>query len=496
MADLSDATTPAAVDENAYVLSDKGRFVTDGDAKATTRAQMAQAFAKFRAERAKATADGKTPPALVLFFHGGLVDEAAAFDQADNLYPYYRANGAGYPYFSIWRSGAWETFRDLVRGFFGNDHIASVTKAAHEDSEKADNKAAVAASTAPISARLQTTDGGPDASDPMVQAFAAEYRQRPEVQALQAALDRPSSARRVRARAVGTAMSDDDVAATYHASVARSGGSVQPRFMLPPQAAILIGIAIVRAIARKLHGRDHPGISTISEELMRVFGVASIGQDLWQRMKDDCSDAFAGSDDCVGSAMIDELSSMAATDAPRVLLIGHSAGTIYVKEFLRAADRATIPSTVQFDVIFMAAAIRSDEFANYLAASPNRINHFRSFALTDAVEGSSGLSGKTGIDWFFPASLLYIIAGILEPDEIDMPLAGMQRFIGADSRFANIHGDRQIIDYLAEAPGMAVWCPTSDGAPSGQACRAKAHGGFPEDDDAKATVSILVNKWI
>ncbi len=492
------------LDKFSYVLSDRGQFVTDGDPATTTTADMDDAFARFKQQR---DANGTT---LVAFFHGGLVDENSFMkDSAPTLIQTYSANGKGFPYLFVWRSGPGETIMDWARdhlgGLMSNSKVTDAVRAADTESQKPEYKAALTTKTF---SEFRATNAPPAAqsdSADMQKKLTATYRKDPKILALQALFDGNPSAQMktmslVSRRGGGATMSDEEVAGTVRAALAAPQAAGERMMALPIGIDIpaLLAAATVRVVWRNIHHRNHPGVSTMSEEVARVFGVALLGQQLWDEMKNDCANAFNATG--VGTAFIQRLKTLAADGKPlRVLLIGHSAGTIYVDELMNAIAVAQMPGNVTFDIVYMAAAIRSDKFSALLQAPvATRINHFRSFALHDVAEQKCPLSEGASklVDAIFPETLLYVIAGILEPEpQVDVPLAGMDRFIGVDTRFAGEAGDQVIINYATHAR-PAVWSPTDSAAQLGYACGATTHGGFPLDSLALKSVATLINGWV
>ena len=497
-------------DKATYVLSDRGQFVTDGSAAATTPGDMDDAFARFKQQRDDALNAGKTPPAFVLFFHGGLVSQDSFLNDATDLVSPYTAAGAGYPYFFVWRSGLGETIMDWVHdklgGVMTNQKVTAAVLAANDESEKPEN----AAQLQPVPTFMELTAShkplaSPSDDSALMTQLTARYRTMPEAQNLQHLFDENPHASpaqpMARALRTTTAMTDAEVAGTVRAALAPPAQAAMQQRTFPLPIAIdipaILAAATIRVIWRNIHHRNHPGISTMSEEVARGLGIAFIGQKLWSEMKNDCTSAFNATG--VGAAFIQRLKTLANDGRPlRIFLIGHSAGTIYINDFMNAVAASQVPNNVTFDVVFMAAAIRSDLFSTLLQAPvAARIDHFRSFGLQDPSEQSCGLTEGFAkpIDFLFQASLLYVIAGILEPEpQVDVPLAGMDRFIGVNTRFAGEAEDQLIIDYATRAR-PSVWSPTN-GAPHGYACTARSHGGFPHDPACEDSMETLIQGWV
>ena len=83
----------------------------------------------------------------------------------------------------------------------------------------------------------------------------------------------------------------------------------------------------------------------------------------------------------------------------------------------------------------------------------------------------------------FRGSLLYIVAGLLEEDEVDMPLLGMQRYHSK----ADTPVIREVLAWMPEAP---IWAVTETEEP-GKNSRAIFHGGFDREPRTLASVQHL-----
>src|SRR5690606_32961914 len=97
---------------------------------------------------------------------------------------------------------------------------------------------------------------------------------------------------------------------------------------------------------------------------------------------------------------------------PRITLVGHSTGAIYICNLLKAAAQH-VPD-LHFDVIFEAPAVTHALLAETAAEHASRVRKFRQFAMGDERE-----IGDTLVPVIYRSSLLYFVSGMLEhePDE-------------------------------------------------------------------------------
>ncbi|MFO1002340.1 MAG: hypothetical protein U0936_18590 [Planctomycetaceae bacterium] len=248
-----------------------------------------------------------------------------------------------------------------------------------------------------------------------------------------------------------------------------------------------------RVITRLVSQRDHGWYTTIVEELLRELYVDTVGSTFfWKQMKKDTSDAFGGDvNQHGGSAFLDQLKNLTSngTSLPRVTLIGHSAGAIFVSNFLLAAQ-SVLPVDFQFDVVLLAPAVDCELFSR--AIDTNRIRNIRVFGMSDSLEAKDALLRPVSgaLSSVYPRSLLYFVSGLLET-AVDLPLVGMERYYDRN----RYPGDafpalRKVRGYLQHASDRQVWSFADDGA--GRKCGATQHGGFHGDPATLESVKHII----
>lgn len=427
---------------------------------------------------------------MVVHFHGGLVDYFDGLKNAHDLQSPYWDSGA-YPVFFLWESGPLDVLPAVLKRILGEgifraifDRVAQFAQA-----KLTPQGAGFEASIQPLDPVLRAKKI-PDLkrsaleSSPITPLTQAEkelilqrLRQDAElnaiIQAERAKLPRPES---LESNQLPTLM--------------------DRMYLLPPSRSleafnpwdIFVAIleVVVQVVRRFLDRTDHGLHATISEEIARKLYLGVIGGLGWQEMKNYTHQAFAN-ETSGGSVFLGHLVEALKTN-PRlqVTLVGHSAGTIYVSEFLKAAQQR-LPER-QFDVVFMAAAISYTTLAQTIAASHSSIARIRLFAMEDALERADALlqgafDGQfgTSLNWLYPHSLLYLISGLLENNP-DTPLVGMQRFhTGYSGNIPLEHKQaiQEVQQYLS-TPSQMVWAKTPPGTADGWACDSTGHGGFPQ----------------
>jgi GH24 family phage-related lysozyme (muramidase) len=473
-----------------YIVLRKGLF------DATSAVQLHQAFDDFIQSRKSR---------LAVYFHGGLVDEASGLNNANLLLNGYLSADT-YPIFVVWESGIFEVLRDslpeivqetifnrimvLVSGFLqkhANQGSGQVIAQALQVTGPADatfaayntNSEALAATTLPSAAELDIFAHQVDA-DPTVsrelQLIAASATTSNGLTA-QSLTAEPGIVMRTSAR---TLMSPAVVSAIVGK---QSEDSTLQAFGLFDglAGAFDFGGAVAKiaysVISRFIDKTDHGMPCTLVEEIMRALYLANAGYAVWNVMKQDTIAAFGGDPLCGGTALLNEM--IQSKPNYPMTLIGHSAGAIYVCNFLKAAD-AVLPTDISFDVIFMAPAVTVALFDETLAAHASRVRKARMFALHDSLECTDAILGP-----IYPRSLLYFVSGVCET-MVDQPLLGMERFMPI---YPNLTA--------AALKGETFLSKTSPVVPNdGEETESEHHGGFPEDAVTNESVEFLLKNGI
>ena len=463
---------------------------------------------------------------IVLNFHGGLVSESAARETAEQrLYPLYADRGKAYPIFFVWESGLFEAPFNNLREIAGESLFQEFVKkvgewvARHLGSSVTGARGVKAAETpAQLRADLDAWfRAGKERRKlpPRLKAFRAAHRgPRGLAMARKPAPDRDTLAREIEASIRRDARFKRAVE-TVHAGLhpqhravrmARSGGTrVARNSLIDKEAAArlfptgrtttrgfavsgwlrvakVVAEIVLRVLRRVATGRDHGKYVTLVEEVLRELYIGKVGRTVWwDRMKGDTADAFKAGAEYGGTVFLTELHDrLQGAAAPRITLVGHSTGAIYIGNFLKAAAQ-WVPD-VRFDLILEAPAATHDFFARVIEEHGSRIANVRVFGMGDAREADDVL-----VPVIYPASLLYFVSGLLE-DEPDQPLLGMERFLAnatydaAD--FPNVDACRRFFAGFADP---WIWSPST--LPPPRACDGKRHQDF-DDADAATLASV------
>jgi hypothetical protein len=502
----------------------------DGELSAKTPATSAADVRRIVAEAIAAGA----PSGIVLNFHGGLVSLAAALETAElRLFPLYSGANA-YPIFFAWESGFLEVplnhlqeigkealFQEFVKKvgeWVSRKTEPSVTPPlasrlrsasavrARSSSRAGDSGAQTRAdldawfkgggARRKLPARLREFKA-PKASlrgmrvaavspdrDALAREIQASIERDAKFQAalrsVEAGLHPQRRALRM-ARGGGTRVSttsliDKEAAARLFAPASRRKTALSVGGWI--QAAKVVADIVLRVLRRIRTGRDHGKYVTFVEEVLRELYVGRIGRaGWWDRMRDDTAATFKTGEQYGGSVFLQALhDALGGAAAPRITLIGHSTGAIFIGNFLKAAAQ-WVPD-VMFDVILEAPAATHDFLAKVIDEHGSRIRNLRLFGMGDAREQADVL-----VPMIYPASLLYFVSGLLE-DEPDQPIVGMERFLVNASTFdpddfPNVDACRKFFDRFKRT---LVWSPQA--GPPGAASDGKRHQDFDDFDPA------------
>jgi hypothetical protein len=239
---------------------------------------------------------------------------------------------------------------------------------------------------------------------------------------------------------------------------------------------------VAQIIRRFANGRGHGVYLTIIEEILREFYIGNAGKFIWNGIKAEVEGAFssAGSG---GSYLVNQIELLWNADVqPRVTLVGHSAGSIYISRLIKELD-AVMPADFKVDVVLVAPACTFSVFADMLTKASARIARLRIFGMGESFEVKNAIAGP-----LYPASLLYFVSGVLE-DEADTPILGMQRFYALPVYAAGFPDIAAVKAFaLLNLPLAFAWSDVTQGLNAN--CDMHSHGGW--NQDAPATLASVL----
>ncbi len=462
------------------------------------------------------------PSTLVVHLHGGLVNESDGRAIAESIEPVYSAAEAD-SIFVVWKTGPFEILRNNLHEVLSERLFRQVaTKLLRWVAgrlSQSDGDKAVFASPLPDAGlfddagRLldfgeaeRAAEGAPAVSDAELAAFEADVRSdlslRRRFLAAAASTDAPDAEPGERAKAIG----EEPVPTKLdrHILDLVSDGADGSKGLFPGWFEVVAAISkiFVRVLSRFSRGRGHGLACTITEEVCRSLYVDHVGVLLWETIKKESADAFVAADRG-GARIVNGVAGLAATGhTPRLVVVGHSAGGVYVchllKHLQQRRDAGTLPDSLDVEVLLLAPACTHALFASVMGAEVLR--EIRVFNLSDERESTDSILTGTPVRWLYPRSLLYLVSGLAE-EEVDSPLLGMMRFLQAKKADGTFRFDGDATTMIRALLGTQgtdnprlVVAAESDGAQ--QASTSKTHGGFDEDGPTLQSIAhVLSEGW-
>jgi len=493
----------------------KDHFINlkNGAFDATTKSDLDHLFTNF-------SADPRKPP-LVIHFHGGLVSEPTGMKVANNLMPVYESAG-GYPVFFVWESGLIEVLshnlQEIMQENIFQQLLKKVTQFAVAKLKQPMGTRGSGYMKLPTESEVKSelSCRNPYASLDVVMLPPDEVLQSIEEQQFKERLELDPGLEVEINKIANSFRPEDEVNADHIATRGLNVRGSTHTWMSPDlineirkeesatggsrgiiTSALIVKHAITvlkRFVVRWASGRHHGVYATLCEELFREFYLAHAGGAIWSAMKKDTEDAFQSNpEEFGGTAFLEGIKKHWQEGIhPRIILIGHSTGAVYICNLLKFAEQR-LPPEIKFDVAFLAPACTFDMLAGTLKTAAGRINGIRSFAMKDELEKADHVVPKLPI--IYPHSLLYFVSGVVE-DEADKPIVGMQRFFtGAkpfnSDRFPSVQECRS---FFGQKPDRTIWSVQS----SGKGCnsRSKHHTDFDEDPDTLESLSHIISQGL
>jgi hypothetical protein len=497
----------------------EGRLVSD-------RAAMAKAFA----------IAGQSGKPIVVHFHGGLVSRDSALAGAPAMQVFYQ-NADAYPIVPVWKTGAWEVAQDIwvqiaAEALFKIlvDRVTGFVHARMQDYLGA-RSLSVERTLGKVTDDVlaQSPTGGGDFTKEFLQLDVNSVRGDPELElkafqekSIEAAVRRDVELN----RAVDSVLQGADLEVEEGArsvdlprapfaikSLADRGallelqGDANARGLGVGTALAIVTI-VGKVIKRFVIRSDHGLHATVVEEVLRKFYLGAIGTAAWSEMKEYTQLAFSSeTPNAAGTALIEEF--MKLPSAQRVLLAGHSAGSIFICELFKHLDT----ESRRFEVVFMAPAVTIELFTQTIAAKRQLVAakaggelKFRMFSMNDTYECRDTLVRNVPVlgdlTWFYPRSLLYLISGILEQEEgkevVDAAILGLQRDYDLEYRGASDPRIAEAREFIEGHGERRVWSVQSNADARFQS-NSTSHGGFAAPVAGNTTMesvaAILKQDW-
>jgi hypothetical protein len=469
------------------VILSSGRF------SGTSREQLTATFDTFTVSPQKDT--------LVIHFHGGLVNQSDAEGTAERLLPVYR-DANGYPLFVIWQTGIGETFRNNWREIVREDAFPALVKRVLQFVVgKLDQMPGEMGAQVELPTRFEVEDEINQKQAANEEPFAdreaetakldseltpAEQQQFEDLLANDAVL--ASAAMQL------SRQDAPELSPTLEAELdqARAAATPGEKGLISTATLIAAGVRILaRALKRFAAGSDHGIYATVVEEVARELKGDLVGGVVWKHIKKDTADSFDGPGDTHGgTALLEEIGRIwQAGHKPRIVLVGHSAGAVYICHLLEKAANV-LPADIRFEVVFLAAACSFKLLDQVLTTAGDRIAILRSFGMEDEIEKQDAIFPP-----IYLRSLLYFVSALTE-EAVDLPLVGMKRYHPGVSPFdaAAFPEIKRVLDRLGAFSEAWIWSEHRGGV--GLRTIARRHGDFDNDELTLESVAHLIAQGV
>jgi hypothetical protein len=255
-------------------------------------------------------------------------------------------------------------------------------------------------------------------------------------------------------------------------------------------------------VKRHWQKRSHGIYPTIVEEILRAIYLNYLGKWVWERMKNTAKGMWRpnqgeiNANSYVGMYFLEKLVSLQQDKPDLVIdLVGHSAGTICICHLINAIAEKYSHLKIR-NVLFMAPACTSDLFYESIVTKTSLYQNFRMFTMRDDFEIRDSLVPK-----IYTRSLLYFISGVLE-DTADKPIAGLEFHLKGKSPGdydAFIHyGDddaklRAIREFLLTPGSNRLVLSQTTAANPGFNSNSTRHGDFDSDHTTLESLHAIIS---
>ncbi len=476
------------IDSRHKMILASGRF------SGTTREQLTEAFKAFTASPQK--------DVLVIHFHGGLVSKDDAEGNAERLSLIYQ-NAGGYPFFVIWQTGLGETLKNNWREIVNEEAFSVLVKRTLQfvigKLDKApDERGATIELPTSFAVEKEIQEKPAENKVPYEEREVETLRLASELTAAEQAqfeelLESDAALTNAAAQLTREGAPELNPKLENEFERARAAEKEGTRALLSVPILSVAGVRILaRTLKRFAKGSGHGIYTTIVEEVLRELKGDLLGGLVWGHMKKDALDSLADPSGAHGgTALLEEINRIWQKGRkPRIALVGHSAGAIYICRLLEKAG-TTLPADVRFEVVFLAPACSFKLIDHALAQAGDRIAAFHSFAMEDELEKRDAIFPPV-----YMRSLLYFVSGILEED-VDLPLVGMARYHMGKPPFDDAAAFPEIARAqarLANFPEPWIW--TGSSGQTGLSTHANKHSDFDNEERTLQSVARLIAREV
>lgn len=440
---------------------------------------------------------------LVLYFHGGLVNEQKGLQTAKRMRNLF--NEETYTVAFIWKTGFLEILKQQLEAIYNSQLFKKVVKyvsfrlSNHLGGGSGRGSSQVM-TLGEIEQKLQETNPFNQLNE-IARQEAAKLSQR-DLQEIEFQLQLELKANLDKDPQFASLIQDctvDDL------SIPKLEGIEEPEAEVEERRGSFITLKILtqaafNVIKRHWQKRDHGFYPTVIEEILRAIYLNYLGKRIWDLMKNTAKGMWQpnqvelNDNTYVGTYFIEKLVYLQQEQPDIIIdLVGHSAGAIVICHLLNAVSERVMPLKIR-NVLFMAPACTSDLFYENIVTKTNLYQNFRMFTMRDELEIQDSLVPR-----IYTRSLLYFISGVLE-DTADKPIAGLEFHLKGKSldehdAFIHYRDDdaklRAIRQFLLTQDRIVLSQTTA--ANPGSNSNSTHHGDFDSDETTLESLRTIIS---
>lgn len=254
-----------------------------------------------------------------------------------------------------------------------------------------------------------------------------------------------------------------------------------------PGRVWLVASILYKVYRRYAEGLAHGPHATVVEEVIQALSADHFLRAVWNTMKKNAATMWESGKP--GGDLLAQLTNTIKGGDLSLELIGHSAGSECIAGLIEAFPEQAGSRPVRLNnCVLLAPATNYSRFERSYIAHAARYGSLCIFMMHDRYELSDNLINFRVLKYLYPASLLYLVSGVMEESD-DTPLVGMDRFLRGKHSHRNV-------DFLAvktflegHEPGKSVIIFRT---PEDGSYQVTDHGDFDNDGQMLSAIRVLV----
>lgn len=248
---------------------------------------------------------------------------------------------------------------------------------------------------------------------------------------------------------------------------------------------VKVAFAVLQRYINQTHHDFYP---TVVEEVFRKIYVDKAGGWIWSQIKNKAEEMFKDNTSLqdeklhIGTYFLIKLNTHIQERKNQnkkfeIELIGHSAGSIVICHLLEASHQLFPKSLTYNHVFFLAPACRVDLFLEKgkKAIEDGVFKKFKMFTMEKEKEKADQC-----VPYIYTYSLLYMVSGLFEGNEVDAKIMGLHEHFEAEGRYTHFEELQELKTFLSK---HTIVLSDKDAQNPHETNRSNAlkHGDFDDD---------------